>query len=298
MRAILKRVLHIGVVIALLSVFVELSWGWGFWAHRETTRNAITLLPHPLSQFFEKHRDEIIRRSVDPDLARKTDSLEQFNHYIDIDYYGEYPFSGLPRAYEDAARKFTSDTVQRYGLLPWKIAEQTALLDHAFRRNNVQEILHHATYLAHYVEDAHVPLHTTLNYDGQLSNQKGLHSRFESELPEKFGKNYEYDFPDSIVAILVPLDFAFETVLESYSMLGRILESDRRLAAELEGEALKTVKQENGRTVVQYSAEYYKRFESYLGGVPRERMEKGAVAVARYWYTAWVNAGKPPLPID
>ena len=40
--------------------------------------------------------------------------------------------------------------------------------------------------LAHYCADAHVPFHAALNYDGQLTGQWGIHSRFESELFERY----------------------------------------------------------------------------------------------------------------
>ena len=45
--------------------------------------------------------------------------------------------------------------------------------------------------LSHYVGDAFVPLHTTINYDGQLTDQKGLHSLWESQLPERFINDYK-----------------------------------------------------------------------------------------------------------
>src|SRR4029077_16003668 len=40
----------------------------------------------------------------------------------------------------------------------------------------------YAGILSHYVADAHVPFHATVNYDGQLTGQRGIHARFEGEL--------------------------------------------------------------------------------------------------------------------
>ena len=40
--------------------------------------------------------------------------------------------------------------------------------------------------LGHYMGDAHVPFHAVLNYDGQLTNQHGIHARFEAMLFERY----------------------------------------------------------------------------------------------------------------
>ena len=63
-------------------------------------------------------------------------------------------------------------------------------LTRAFQQKNVDSILYYSADLGHYIQDAHVPLHTTLNYDGQLTGQHGLHSLWESKLPEQNLKGY------------------------------------------------------------------------------------------------------------
>jgi hypothetical protein len=35
-------------------------------------------------------------------------------------------------------------------------------------------------------------LHTSSNYDGQLTNQKGVHALWESFIPQKFGNAYNF----------------------------------------------------------------------------------------------------------
>ena len=39
---------------------------------------------------------------------------------------------------------------------------------------------------AHYIQDAHQPFHATDNYDGVATGQRGIHSRFERDLIERF----------------------------------------------------------------------------------------------------------------
>ncbi len=289
-----KCVIVVGAAVMMLLMSMQ-AFGWGFWAHKEITSRAIALLPEGMSALFEANRDFIVQHSVDPDLVIRKDSLERFNHFIDIDYYGTYPFSELPRSYDEAVKKFGPDTVRVYGLLPWKIDECTALLSDAMKRNDHDQILHYAIYLAHYVEDAQVPLHTTLNYDGQLTNQIGLHSRFESDLPEQNGKDYEFEFPAELLPIDNPLEFAFNTVLESYSLIHQVLAADSVTKSHIPLDKLTYVVETEGRQRVRYSQEYFEQFNRRLNDLPRRRMEAAIVAVARCWYTAWVRAGKPEL---
>lgn len=282
----------LGVVVGTLVP--ALVWGWGTWAHKEITRQAITLLPAPLSSFFNGRSAYLVEHSVDPDLVRRQDTLEQFNHYIDIDHYGAYPFAELPRKYKEAVAKYTLDSLRTYGLLPWKIAEFTDRLSEAMKSGDAEKILHYASFLEHYVEDAFVPLHATLNYDGQLSGQKGIHRRFESEIPERFGAAYEYSFSDSLEVIRDPLGFAFSSILQSALLADSVLEADR-VARDQIGDAAVIVKEKRGHRVDEYTSAYFLAFNHQLRDIPRRRMEAAAIAVARYWYTAWKNAGEPAL---
>ena len=289
-----KCVVVVGAAVMMLLLSMQ-AFGWGFWAHKEITARAIALLPEGMSAFFEANRDFIVQHSVDADLVIKKDSLERFNHFIDIDFYGQYPFAELPRGYNDAVKKFGADTVRVYGLLPWKIDEFTRLLSGAMRANDHDRILHYATYLAHYVEDAHVPLHATLNHDGHLTNQKGLHSRFESDIPEQRGKDYTFEFPKELLVIDHPLEFAFNTLLESYTLVSQVLSADSLAKSHIPVDELTYVVETEGRQRVRYSQEYFVQFNHLLNDLPRRRMEAAIVGVARCWYTAWVHAGKPEL---
>lgn len=281
-------------VMALLLASVEAS-GWGFWAHKRITGEAITLLPAGMAQFFQANREELINRSVEPDVARREDSLEQYNHYLDFDYYGEYPFADFPRSHAKAVEKYGEDTIRVYGLLPWKMAEFTERLSRAMKSGEREKIIEAAVYLAHYVEDAHVPLHTTLNYDGQLTDQKGIHSRFESRIPEMYGAAYRFALPDRIEPVEDPLSLAFTIILESYTFVDSILSADRGAKQRVPPGRLTYTVERDGRQSVRYSDEYYAEFNTLLADLPRRRAEAATVAVARYWYTAWLQAGKPSL---
>jgi hypothetical protein len=288
--------LHASLLLIVLLLPAHV-WGWGFHAHRQITGRAVSILPEPLRAMMISHVDALAERSTEPDRIRRTDSLEQYNHFIDIDYYGEYPFSGLPRTYDAAVEKYGADTVRRYGLLPWKISEFTDRLTDAFRKGDHNDIMHCAAYLAHYVGDAHVPLHTTLNYDGQRTNQHGLHRRFESEIPERFSAQFEYDLPSVIPAISDPLDQAFRIVLESFVFMDSILIADTR-AKELTGFDWMSNRSPSEQKSTKLNMEFYKVFNAQTGDLPRRRMEAATVAIARYWLTAWENAGQPEFNLS
>src|SRR3546814_10784540 len=67
----------------------------------------------------------------------------------------------------------------------------THRLTDAFLRRDSVRILRYSADLGHYLADAHVPLHTTENYNGQLSDQTGIHAFWESRLPELFATGYD-----------------------------------------------------------------------------------------------------------
>ena len=157
------------------------------------------------------------------------------------------------------------------------------------------EILHLAADLGHYVADAHVPFHATENYDGQLSGQVGVHARFESRIPEMYGKEYHF-FHDSAKVIENPLERAFQIVSLSCVMADSVLKADASAKEDLKGQEIYTVVKKNGKNEYRYSNAYYEEFNAHLHGLVERRIQDAILAVADYWLTAWMKAGKPELP--
>lgn len=289
--------------LVVRSVFVILftvgsfstTFTWGFWAHKEIHRYAIQSLPAEMRSFFDANADSIILRSVDADRRRSFDKKEGPYHYVDLDRYGKYPFEELPRSYADAARKFGVETVDTNGTVPWRIASLTERLSEAMKSKDKSSIMFHVANLGHYIADAHVPLHSTENYDGKLTNQTGLHSRWESELPAQFGTAYKL-LPAKAELVPDPLGLAFSIVLESFERVDSVLRLDLKAKQGIPESELVTTKRERGRTVQVYSEQYYKQYHALLNGMVERRMNDAIRRVASYWYTAWVNAGKPELP--
>ena len=168
---------------------------WGTAAHRFIMARAIDLLPAELKPFFEHYRAELVVRVVDPDTWRTAGWEEDHNHFVDFGMpeLGPYPFTGLPRDYGAALEKFGMTTLKKIGMLPWREAEEFGNLRRAFEgfAKNLSyaptDTVLFAAAASHYIQDAHQPLHASNNYDGQLTQQNGVHSRFETALFDRFG---------------------------------------------------------------------------------------------------------------
>jgi hypothetical protein len=125
------------LVLFLIAVLLSrTAFGWGSWAHKEINRRAVESLPSPLKDFFLGNEEYIVEHSVDPDQRRFADKDEQFYHFLDIDRYGKYPFSGLPHDYREAVKRFGADSLKKNGLLLWHIAEVTERLAEAMKVGN------------------------------------------------------------------------------------------------------------------------------------------------------------------
>ena len=283
------------VAAVLLAAIVALpiqTSAWGFDAHQFIAERMIALLPAELKPLFEQRKAFIIERSIDPDLWRNVGwDEEPPNHFLDFDYagYGPYPFEGLPRDYSAAVQKFGKEIVDEQGRLPWRTAEFYGRLQREFeslKRPNppgyaVDNIVLYAAVLCHYVSDGHVPLHAVVNYNGQLTEQEGLHSRWESEL---FVRNRAKlaIAPPPVKPISNPRDFMFDTLLASNRDAVNVLESDRAAAV--------------GREF--YDDAYFEAFAK--GSLPtlERRLNDSIAAVASAIIGAWEQAGKPTLPND
>jgi len=284
-------------VFALISVAVifgsQAAFGWGFWAHKVINRQAVVLLPEPLRDFYASNVDYLVAHSSDPDIRREEWKNEGYGHYMDMDRYGTYPNFDIPHSYDEAVKKYGEETVLKNGIVPWRVGWEVDSLAAAMKDHDIPLVLHLSADLGHYVADMHVPLHATQNYDGQMTGNIGVHARWESGIPEHFGESYSFQGMDSAVYIEHPVDHAFQILTHSYSLIDKIFRADSLAKIGIQKDDLYTVKENYGRKQYIYSDEYYKRFNAELDGMVQSQIRLATSAVASYWYTAWVEAGKP-----
>jgi hypothetical protein len=283
------------VLVAVLGVTSATALrAWGFWGHKRITRVAVFTLPRQMASFFESHINYLEEHSVDADKRRSTDKQEAPRHYIDIDHFGVSPFDSMPQTWDAAVAKYSEDTLKKWGILPWTIEIVMNDLTEAFRNRNEAEILRLSADLSHYIADAHVPLHTTVNHDGQLTNQKGLHSFWESRLPELYGDEYNYAYPKATY-IVNPLAESWNIIKASHACLDSVLGQERELNSTFDPAKKYVTIQRGEKSFQGFSDEYSKEYHRLLNGMVERRLQATIAAVGNYWYTAWVNGGRPNL---
>ncbi|MBK9412673.1 MAG: S1/P1 Nuclease [Bacteroidetes bacterium] len=270
------------------------SFGWGFYGHRAVNKFACFALPKEMFGFYKSNIDYLINHSIDPDKRRHSDPAEAPRHFIDADHYGENPFDTLPIYWKDAVEKFTEDTLQAYGIGPWYINKMFYRLVEAFRKNDPDAILYYSANIGHYIADSHVPLHCTENYNGQMTNQHGIHGLWESRLPELFASNYDY-FMGRCQYIEKIQPFIWLAVHDSYAALDSVLAFEKLLTENSESDKKYSFEQRGSTTIQVYSYYFSEQFHHMLNGQVERRLQASIIDVASIWYTAWVEAGMPEL---
>jgi hypothetical protein len=285
-------------LILLILVFSYFSANsilpWGFFAHKRVNKYAVFTLPEELIGFYKHNIEYVEEHSVDPDKRRYALKEEAPRHYIDIDHYGENPFEKMPRKWNDAVAKYSEDTLKAYGILPWHIQTIYNRLVYAFIDKDVSKILKYSADLGHYIADAHVPLHTTENYNGQLTGQKGIHAFWESRLPELFSEDYNYLVGTAQYKYSV-LDFAWETVESSHAALDSVLSFDKILSETFEKDKQYSYEKRGAKTINVRSEDFSAAYHDMLDGMVERRMRKTIISIGSLWYSAWVDAGQPIL---
>ena len=296
-RTLIVLVALVGLLFLLPLRVVEPANAWGFYGHKRINRMACFTLPPEMFSFYKAHIDFISDHAVDPDKRRYAVEGEAQRHYIDIDHYahgGADPFEIVPKKWDDAVAKFTEDTLQAYGIVPWHIQVMYGRLVGAFKRGDVDRILRTSADLGHYVADAHVPLHTTENYNGQLTNQHGIHAFWESRIPELSAENYDH-LVGRAQYVEDPLAVAWEAVKASNQLVDSVFSIERRLSLSYP-EDQKYVFEDRGRSGTRlYSREFTKAYEDAMQGMVEARMNASILTLGNIWYSAWVDAGQPDI---
>jgi hypothetical protein len=263
------------------------SFAWGFTAHRLIMRRAIDLLPPEIRPFFVEHREELVSRATDPDMWRTIGWDEDPNHFLNLgaSEFGAPPdFKDLPRDYTAALQKFGAAILERQGKLPWREAEMFGNLQRAFRDIGeanpfqIERIVVFAGAVSHYAQDATQPLHASVNYDGIETGQRGVHSRFEAALIERFESRITLT-PGPIRSVTSPRDFMFDTLLASFQKVDPLLRADKDAIG----------------TKDTYDDAYYEAFFAKTKPILEGQLSIAVTATASLIASAWEQAGKPSL---
>jgi hypothetical protein len=270
-------------------------WAWGFFAHQKINYYAVFLLPPEMMVFYKPHVNFLSEHATDPDKRRYAVAEEGPRHYIDLDRYGQYPFDSLPRKWDKAVEKFSKDSVNKHGIVPWWILTMQWRLTEAFKKKNTVAILKLSAEIGHYISDAHVPLHACSNHNGQYTNQRGIHGFWESRLPELLAEK-EWNFFIGKASYLADKEkFIWKRILESAAASDSVLSFERSLNESFPPDQKYAFEERNGKILKQYSTAYSVAYDKMLDGMAEKRMRSSVEAIACFWLSAWIDAGQPDL---
>ena len=193
---------NILILLIILLTFPNLYGRWGWGSHRFINDRAVNHLPQTMS-FFQDHRDYLSEHSIDPD----TDNLPGNYHYIDIDYYPEFFTGTLPHTWQGMIDLYGQNIMEDNGLVPWVIEWWMSDLRALMEAGNWNDVWQIAAELGHYVADSHQALHLTLNYNGQLSNNYGIHSRYETQMINPYLDDISFPIQLQVIGIVLSILF-------------------------------------------------------------------------------------------
>lgn len=254
---------------------VQVLFAWGSVGHKIVNKNAVKHLPSSMQQFIDQQAF-LEQHSTDADTRKTGDTAmfsEQYRHYLDVD---EYPdFKNLNRNFSNLVTTFGWSRVKFNGTNPWATVEVMDSLTAQLKRGDWNAAYQSAADLGHYVGDPHQPLHATENYDGKLTGNTGIHSRYETTLLGKFQAQITIT-KDSVKYINDIYGFAFDYILKSNALCDSIFHADNAGKAATGGS---------------YTTQYYDTLWKRLGDMTKSQIQLASINLASLWYTAWVNAG-------
>ncbi len=295
----MKNQIFYKIYLFLCVAFSPFLISWGIFGHEHINRAAVFSLPEPVQSFFFNHIDFITQESTVPDLRKYTmkDKAEAPRHFIDLENFGA--IDSLPKTMEELKKKYDEKFLSSNGILPWYLEDMMDKLTKAFKEKRKTEILFIAADLGHYIGDAHMPLHTTNNYDGQLTNQKGIHALWESQLPEIFGKSYNYKCPEAHYIDNIRSEI-WKIIFDSHQLVDTMLIADKKLKESFPAKDIyktdstgKIIKNKFDQQT--FSKAYASQYHKVLKGMVENQARKAIVELSSFWYTAWANSGKPNL---
>ena len=265
---------------SILIVLLFTLGSWGEKAHRKINSSCVDYFPKEISglkvwsSFLGEH-------ASDADNRKKTDKNEFVRHFIDIDIYDDFISNHqMTEDFNAACTKYGKAKVIKNGTLPWVTDSTYQALVQNFKSRNWQQAKVTSADLGHYVGDGFMPLHITANYNGQLTNQKGVHSRYEVTMIDKYIDHLNFK-TSRIRKVKAIQSTIFSYLYSNYNYISFLLKADSK-AYEQAGN--------------QYNEMYYTGFWKETSVFTTHLLQESSKTLAGLIYTAWIEAGKPEIP--
>src|ERR1044072_8848068 len=122
-----------GIMIIITGLLMMCS-SWGFLVHRTVNQLAVYQLNKKMQPFYYKHLDYIVKEATRPDERRTFDAREAPKHFIDLEMYGDSAAWKMPLTWDEAVKKYSKDSLLKYGYVPYWVVEMKNRLANAFRQ--------------------------------------------------------------------------------------------------------------------------------------------------------------------
>ncbi|MGE5500232.1 MAG: T9SS type A sorting domain-containing protein [Syntrophothermus sp.] len=257
---------------------LALLTGWGGTGHSKINYNTVIFFPKEISQ-FNSWNTVLQQHASDADNRKSSDPTESKKHFIDIDTYSEFNSTGrIPEDYQTMVRIYGSSFVDGEGILPWATVTTVDSLKSAFQRRDWTKAQLFAADLGHYVGDGHMPLHITKDYNGRTSADRGIHSRYETTMIDRFQSQITFT-SDTVQYITDVSRFVFDYIYSNHKYVDSVYYAD----------SLARSKGSTGSDI------YYTTLWNTSSAFTRQILNNASKRLAALIYTAWINAGKPQV---
>ena len=252
---------------------------WGHEGHYKINTNASLSYNQDMSQFLE-WTSILAEHASDADDRKKDDNSEGPRHYIDIDSYPEFIEDGrIASTYDSVVNQHGESFVNDNGILPWATLAAYDTLRSCFERRDWDKAALVAADLGHYVADGHMPLHICKNYNGQLTGNTGIHSRYESTMINAHVSEINYG-GQTISVVHDVKGYIFNYLYKNYIYVDSVLIADN-YAKEIAGDS--------------NSSNYTNALWNRTKGFTILLFSEASHSLAELIYSAWVEAGSPKI---
>jgi len=270
------RIIH----ILILPALVILLCSWGNKGHQKINGSSPFRYAAKYKHFNEWPA-KMSEHGSDADNRKKSDLKEGVKHYIDIDAYKDFVENRqISESNEQVFTKYGENFVRENGTLPWVTDSTYRLLVKQFRSGDWPQAMKTAADLGHYVGDGFMPLHLTINYDGKLTGQTGIHSRYESTMINRYINEIQIDNAEA-GKISDVNRYIFDYIYSNYQYKDSLLNADKLSFERSGGE---------------YNDLYYESLWSLTQGFTKRLFSSASQSLALLIKTAWIEAGRPRVP--
>ncbi len=229
------------VFITALFVTAQAATAWHDEGHYYAAVAAVNAMPQDVPAFFREGAASVGHGALDPDVFKnrglaQLSHCESPEHYLDLEMLEGKELPPLRYDYVKMCIEMDVDPT-RAGTLPYSISEWTQRLMMAFAEHRANpdnphvqaKCLVYAGILSHYAADLHMPLHTSIHWDGRAVEgenyvRTGIHNKVDA-LPTKVP--YNELFAEPLPTALSSPDvftFTLNELAQSHAQVERVYE--------------------------------------------------------------------------